>query len=38
VRPQCGFSSDIVGNLIAKDDQGRKLELIQKVAAEVWPV
>jgi 5-methyltetrahydropteroyltriglutamate--homocysteine methyltransferase len=36
--PQCGFSSNIVGNLITEDDQWRKLELIQKVAAEVWPV
>jgi 5-methyltetrahydropteroyltriglutamate--homocysteine methyltransferase len=26
--PQCGFSSNIVGNLIGKDDQRRKLELI----------
>jgi 5-methyltetrahydropteroyltriglutamate--homocysteine methyltransferase len=36
--PQCGFSSNIVGNRITEDDQWRKLELIQKVAAEVWPV
>lgn len=35
--PQCGFSSNIVGKLITEDDQWRKLELIQKVAAEVWP-
>ena len=34
--PQCGFSSNIVGNLISEDDQWRKLELIQKVAADVW--
>jgi 5-methyltetrahydropteroyltriglutamate--homocysteine methyltransferase len=34
--PQCGFSSNIVGNLISEDDQWRKLDLIQKVAAEVW--
>ena len=26
--PQCGFSSNIVGNLITEDDQWRKLELI----------
>ena len=36
VSPQCGFSSNIVGNLITEDDQWRKLELIQKVAADVW--
>ena len=36
--PQCGFSSNIVGNLITEDDQWRKLELIQKVAVEVWGV
>jgi 5-methyltetrahydropteroyltriglutamate--homocysteine methyltransferase len=34
--PQCGFSSNIVGNLITEDDQWRKLELIQKVATDVW--
>ena len=34
--PQCGFSSNIVGNLISEDDQWRKLELVQKVAAELW--
>ncbi len=34
--PQCGFSSNIVGNLISEDDQWRKLELIQKVAADIW--
>lgn len=36
--PQCGFSSNIVGNLITEDDQWRKLELIQYVAADVWRV
>ena len=36
--PQCGFSSNIVGNLITEDDQWRKLELVQKVAAEVWGI
>jgi 5-methyltetrahydropteroyltriglutamate--homocysteine methyltransferase len=34
--PQCGFSSNIVGNLITEDDQWRKLDLIQQVAADVW--
>jgi 5-methyltetrahydropteroyltriglutamate--homocysteine methyltransferase len=36
--PQCGFSSNIVGNLISEDDQWRKLELVQAVAADVWGV
>jgi 5-methyltetrahydropteroyltriglutamate--homocysteine methyltransferase len=34
--PQCGFSSNIVGNLISEDDQWRKLDLVQRVAADVW--
>lgn len=34
--PQCGFSSNIVGNLVGEDDQWRKLELIQQVASDVW--
>ena len=35
---QCGFSSNIVGNLISEDDQWRKLELVHKVAADVWAI
>jgi 5-methyltetrahydropteroyltriglutamate--homocysteine methyltransferase len=34
--PQCGFASDIVGNLLGEDDQWRKLELVVRVAADVW--
>jgi 5-methyltetrahydropteroyltriglutamate--homocysteine methyltransferase len=34
--PQCGFSSNIVGNLISEDDQWRKLDLVRQVAADVW--
>jgi 5-methyltetrahydropteroyltriglutamate--homocysteine methyltransferase len=34
--PQCGFSSNIVGNLITEDDQWRKLELVQRVALDIW--
>ena len=34
--PQCGFSSNIVGNVITEDDQWRKLELVQNVAADIW--
>jgi len=34
--PQCGFSSTVHGNLIAVEDQRRKLELVVEVAREVW--
>jgi 5-methyltetrahydropteroyltriglutamate--homocysteine methyltransferase len=34
--PQCGFSSTVHGNLIAVDDQRRKLELVVNTAREVW--
>jgi 5-methyltetrahydropteroyltriglutamate--homocysteine methyltransferase len=34
--PQCGFSSNIVGNLLSEDDQWRKFDLIRKVAEDVW--
>jgi methionine synthase II (cobalamin-independent) len=34
--PQCGFSSNIVGNLLSEDDQWRKLELVQGVALDIW--
>lgn len=34
--PQCGFASDISGNLLSDDDQWAKLELVQRVAADVW--
>jgi 5-methyltetrahydropteroyltriglutamate--homocysteine methyltransferase len=34
--PQCGFSSNIVGNLLSEDDQWRKLDLIRDVARDVW--
>ena len=34
--PQCGFSSNIVGNLLSEDDQWRKFDLIRQVAADVW--
>jgi 5-methyltetrahydropteroyltriglutamate--homocysteine methyltransferase len=37
ISPQCGFASDIVGNLLSEDDQWKKLELVQQVAVEVWP-
>ncbi len=36
ISPQCGFASDIVGNPLSEDDQWRKLEVVQQVAARVW--
>jgi 5-methyltetrahydropteroyltriglutamate--homocysteine methyltransferase len=36
VSPQCGFSSDLVGNLISEDDQKRKLETVVETARRVW--
>jgi methionine synthase II (cobalamin-independent) len=34
--PQCGFASDVVGNLISDDDQKRKLEVVVETARQVW--
>jgi 5-methyltetrahydropteroyltriglutamate--homocysteine methyltransferase len=34
--PQCGFASDVVGNLLGPDDQRRKLERVVEVARQVW--
>jgi 5-methyltetrahydropteroyltriglutamate--homocysteine methyltransferase len=36
ISPQCGFGSDVSGNLISEDDQKRKLELVARVARRVW--
>jgi 5-methyltetrahydropteroyltriglutamate--homocysteine methyltransferase len=36
VSPQCGFGSDVVGNLIGADDQRRKLERVVELARRVW--
>jgi len=36
IGPQCGFSSDVVGNLIGEDDQKRKLEIVVETARQVW--
>jgi 5-methyltetrahydropteroyltriglutamate--homocysteine methyltransferase len=33
---QCGFSSTVEGNTLSHDQQAAKLELIVKVATEVW--
>ena len=34
--PQCGFASTHHGNAVSADEQWRKLELIVRVAEEVW--
>jgi 5-methyltetrahydropteroyltriglutamate--homocysteine methyltransferase len=34
--PQCGFSSNYLGNPVTIDDEQRKLELVVKVAESVW--
>ena len=36
ISPQCGFASDVVGNLIEEDDQRRKLELVVTTARKIW--
>ena len=36
ISPQCGFSSDVVGNLISDEDQKRKLALVVETARQVW--
>jgi 5-methyltetrahydropteroyltriglutamate--homocysteine methyltransferase len=36
ISPQCGFASDVAGNLISEDDQKRKLEIVVETAREVW--
>lgn len=37
ISPQCGFGSDVVGNLVSEDDQRRKLERVVEAARKVWP-
>ena len=34
--PQCGFASDMAGNLLSEDDQWRKLDVMMETAAQVW--
>jgi len=36
ISPQCGFASDVVGNLLSADDQRRKLEVVVETARAVW--
>jgi 5-methyltetrahydropteroyltriglutamate--homocysteine methyltransferase len=34
--PQCGFASEIGGNLLSEDDQWRKLDVMLEAAERVW--
>jgi 5-methyltetrahydropteroyltriglutamate--homocysteine methyltransferase len=36
ISPQCGFASDVIGNLISPDDQKRKLEVVVETARQIW--
>ena len=36
IAPQCGFASTEEGNAITEDDQRRKLELVVRLAEELW--
>ena len=36
ISPQCGFASDVVGNMVSADDQKRKLEIVVETARQVW--
>jgi 5-methyltetrahydropteroyltriglutamate--homocysteine methyltransferase len=36
ISPQCGFSSSLQGNLITEDDQWRKVDVLRRVADDVW--
>ncbi len=36
ISPQCGFASDVVGNLINEEAQKRKLEIVVETARQVW--
>jgi 5-methyltetrahydropteroyltriglutamate--homocysteine methyltransferase len=36
ISPQCGFASNVVGNLLSEDDQKRKLERVVETARRLW--
>ena len=36
ISPQCGFASDVVGNLLTEDEQKRKLERVVEAARNIW--
>lgn len=35
--PQCGFASDIQGNLLSEEEQWRKLDVMLATARQLWP-
>jgi methionine synthase II (cobalamin-independent) len=37
VSPQCGFASHSDGNNVGKEDMVKKLQLVRKLADEIWP-
>ena len=37
VSPQCGFASHSDGNNVQRDDMIKKLQLVRKLANEIWP-
>jgi len=36
ISPQCGFASNLRGNLLTEDEQFRKLDVMLEVARKVW--
>ena len=36
ISPQCGFASDVVGNLLTEGEQQRKLERVVEAARKIW--
>jgi 5-methyltetrahydropteroyltriglutamate--homocysteine methyltransferase len=36
ISPQCGFASTVGGNPLTIEDEKRKLELLVRIAAEIW--
>ncbi len=36
ISPQCGFASTEEGNRLTEEEQWKKIELLQKIATEVW--
>jgi 5-methyltetrahydropteroyltriglutamate--homocysteine methyltransferase len=36
ISPQCGFASDVVGNLLTETEQRRKLERVVEAARRIW--
>jgi 5-methyltetrahydropteroyltriglutamate--homocysteine methyltransferase len=38
ISPQCGFASDVVGNLLTEEEQRRKLERVVEAARRIWAV